>query len=128
MTVQLTAPVGQRVADSCPSGFERVALPEPGDVCPQAQTAPEHGTVAPVPTGIKLVHLTNLAQGSDAYPAALDTGAVGLGSEPNALFDTVIDGGVTDSNWKKEDADTYEYVPTGSKYDYNSTTGAFTKQ
>ena len=105
-----------------------VVMPKFVDLKSEAQNAAEVGTVSGVRSGIKITHLSNLAQGSDTYPATLDSAAVGLGSEANPLFTNVIDGGVTDPNWNKEDADTYEFVPTGNKYDYNSTTGAFTQQ
>ena len=101
-----------------------VVMPKFVDLKSEAQNAAEVGTVSGVRSGIKITHLSNLAQGSDTYPATLDSAAVGLGSEANPLFTNVIDGGVTDPNWNKEDADTYEFVPTGNKYDNNSTTGA----
>jgi prepilin-type N-terminal cleavage/methylation domain-containing protein len=103
-----------------------VVVPKFGDLKDEAQTAAEQGTVAGVRTGIKLVHMTNLAQGSDTYPATLDSAAVGAGSETNPLFTNVIDGGISDGNWEKNDADTYEYTPTGNTYDYDSSDGSFT--
>ena len=92
-----------------------VVLPKFGDIRTEAQDAAEQGTVAGVRTGIKLMHLTNLAQGSDTYPA----------SAANKLFTSVIDGGIADSNWEKNDATTYEYAPTGNTYAYNNATGTF---
>jgi prepilin-type N-terminal cleavage/methylation domain-containing protein len=102
-----------------------VVLPKFGDLRTEAQDAAEQGTVAGVRTGIKLVHMTNLAQGSDTYPATLDSAAVGAASPTNKLFTDVIDGGITDGNWEKNDADTYEYTPTGNTYDYDNTDGSF---
>jgi prepilin-type N-terminal cleavage/methylation domain-containing protein len=103
-----------------------VVVPKFGDLKDEARTAAEQGTVAGVRTGIKLVHMTNLAQGSDTYPATLDSASVGAGSETNPLFTNVIDGGISDGNWEKSDADTYEYTPTGNTYDYDSSDGSFT--
>jgi prepilin-type N-terminal cleavage/methylation domain-containing protein len=105
-----------------------VVIPKYGDIRTEAQDAAEEGTVAAVRTGIKLAHMTNLAQGSDTYPAALDAAAVGAGSEANQLFTNVLEDGIADANWNKNDATTYEYVPTGGTYVYDNANGTFTKQ
>jgi MSHA pilin protein MshA len=105
-----------------------VVIPKYGDIRTEAQDAAEEGTVAAVRTGIKLAHMTNLAQGSDTYPAALDAAAVGVGSEANKLFTNVLEDGIADANWSKNDATTYEYVPTGNTYVYDNAAGTFTKQ
>lgn len=105
-----------------------VVIPKFGDIRTEAQDAAEQGTVAAVRTGVKLAHMTDLAQGNDTYPTNLDSAAVGVASETNKLFTNVIDDGIIDSNWKKNDATTYEYVPTGNQYAYSSGDGSFTKQ
>jgi len=94
----------------------------------EAQDAAEQGTVAAVQSGIKLAHLTSLAQGTDVYPNTLDSASNGVASESNPLFADVIDGGVTDGNWKKTGKRSYQYLPTKNKYKYDYKTGAFTKQ
>ncbi len=105
-----------------------VVVPKYGDIKSNAQTAAESGAVSAIRSGIGLVHMTNLVQGSDTYPAALDSAATGKASETNKLFTNVIDDGVSDTNWEKINATTYKYNPTGNSYVYNSTTGKFTKQ
>lgn len=102
-----------------------VVLPKFGDLRTEAQNAAELGTVAGVRTGIKLVHMTNLAQGSDTYPATLDSAVVGAASATNKLFTDVIDGGITDGNWSKTAATTYEYTPTTTTYTYDNSDGSF---
>jgi type II secretory pathway pseudopilin PulG len=104
-----------------------VVIPKYGDIRSEAQNAAEQGTVAAVRTGIKLVHMTSLAQGSDTYPATLDSASAGVGSETNKLFTNVIEGGVPDANWEKIDGTTYEYVPTSNEYEYDNSDGTFVK-
>jgi prepilin-type N-terminal cleavage/methylation domain-containing protein len=105
-----------------------VVIPKFGDIRTEAQNAAESGTVAAVRTGIKLVHMTNLAKGSDTYPSTLDSASVAVGSEANPLFTNVIEDGVSDGNWEKKTATTYEYKPTGSVYAYDNSNGTFPKQ
>ena len=105
-----------------------VVIPKYGDIRTEAQDAAEQGTVAAVRTGIKLVHMTNLAQGSDTYPGTLDSAVVGVGSETNKLFTNVLEDGLADANWSKNDATTYEYVPNGGEYVYDNSDGTLTKQ
>lgn len=105
-----------------------VVIPRFGDIRTEAQGAAEQGTVAAVRTGIKLAHMTSLAQGSDTYPTNLDSASAGVGSETNKLFTNVIEDGIADSNWRKVDSTTYEYVPTGNEYAYDNSTGTFTQQ
>ena len=105
-----------------------VVVPQFGDMRTQAQSAAENATVSAVLSGIKLARMTNLTHGTDAYPATLDSAQVGLASSTNPLFTTVIDDGVTDSNWEKTAAATYQFVPTGNTYAYTAATGAFVKQ
>jgi MSHA pilin protein MshA len=103
-----------------------VVMPKFFDIKAEAQSAAEEGTVAAVRSGIKLAHLSNLAQGSDTYPASLDSASVGAASESNPIFTEVIEGGVTDGNWEKT-ATGYTYTPSGSAYTYTSGTGVFAK-
>jgi prepilin-type N-terminal cleavage/methylation domain-containing protein len=105
-----------------------VVIPKYGDIRTEAQGAAEEGTVAAVRTGIKLAHMTSLAQGSDTYPGTLDSAAAGVASETNKLFTNVLEDGIVDANWQKNDATTYEYVPTGGEYVYDNSDGTFTKQ
>lgn len=92
----------------------------------EAQDAAEQAALSAVRTGVKLVHMTSLAQGDDTYPTVLDSASNGEASEKNPLFTEVIEGGITDSNWKKTGKRGYTYVPTGNKYTYNQKTGEFT--
>ncbi len=105
-----------------------VVVPKYGDIKSDAQNAAETGAVAAVRSGIKLAHMTNLAKGSDTYPATMDSATAGKASETNKLFTNVIDEGVSDPNWEKVNATTYKYGPTSAQYAYNSSTGTFTKQ
>ncbi|MGD8451481.1 MAG: type II secretion system protein [Phycisphaerae bacterium] len=91
----------------------------------EAQDAAEQATLSAIRTGIKLVHMTSLAQGQDTYPTALDSAANGEASEKNPLFADVIEGGITDANWKKTGKRGYQYVPTGTTYVYDEKTGIF---
>jgi len=105
-----------------------VVMPKFTDMKTEAQNAAEEATVAAVRSGIKLAHMTTLAQGQDGYPAKLDSAKNAVGSETNELFTEVIEDGVTDGNWKKNNKTTYQYVPTGNKYKYDKIEGTFTKQ
>jgi prepilin-type N-terminal cleavage/methylation domain-containing protein len=105
-----------------------VVIPKYGDIRTEAQTAAETGTVSAVTSGIKLVHMTNLAKGQDTWPSVLDTAANGVASAANPLFADVIEDGVTDGNWQKIGARTYRYNPTTDRYVYDRVTGKFTKQ
>ena len=91
----------------------------------EAQAAAEEGTVAAVRAGIKLAHLTSLAQGTDTYPTTLDSASNGDASDSNPLFIDVIENGITDGNWEKIDSDSYRFKPTTNTYDYDNTTGVF---
>ena len=102
-----------------------VVIPKFGDMKDEAKTAAEQGAVAGVRSGIKLVYLTNLAKGTDSYPATLDSASNGVASDANPLFDTVIEGGVTDGNWEKTGAKAYTYNPTGNSYTYDDSDGTF---
>jgi len=93
----------------------------------EAQSAAEEATVAAVRTGIKMVHMTNLAQGADTYPSLLDKAAKGDASEKNPLFTEVIEGGLTDSNWQKSGDNSYLYKPTKNSYTYDPKVGTFKK-
>ena len=105
-----------------------VVVPQFGDMRTQAQTAAENATASAIISGIKLAHMTNLTHGTDTFPTTLDSATVGLASATNPLFTTVIENGVTDSNWKKTAAAAYQYLPSGNAYAYASATGLFTKQ
>ena len=94
----------------------------------EAQDAAEKATVAAVCSGVKLVHMTSLAQGNDTYPAQLDKASKGTASETNPLFTEVIEGGLTDSNWEKRSNTKYRYVPTKVIYVYSNKTGTFKEQ
>ncbi len=105
-----------------------VVVPQFGDMRTEAVSAAENATVSAIVSGIKLARMTSLTKGTDAYPATLDSAANGNGSNLNPLFTNVIDNGVTDKNWKKVNATTYQFVASGSNYKYDKTTGKFTKQ
>ena len=105
-----------------------VVIPKYGDIRTEAQKAAETGTVSGVLSGIKLAHMTSLAQGLNTYPADLDSATNGVASATNPLFTGVLDDGVTDGNWEKLAAKTYRYNPTSAQYVYDSATGKFTKQ
>lgn len=105
-----------------------VVIPRFGDIKSEAQTSAETAAVAAVRSGIKLVHMTNLAKGSDTWPTTLDSATAGKASEANPLFGTVIEDGVTDPNWEKVNDTTYKYGPTGSQYAYDKSTGKFNKK
>jgi prepilin-type N-terminal cleavage/methylation domain-containing protein len=102
-----------------------VVVPKFGDMRTEAKNAAETAAVAAVRSGIKLAHMTNLAKGLDSYPDTLDSASNGEASETNPLFTEVIEDGVTDKNWKKNNKTTYQYVPTGNKYKYDKKTGKF---
>lgn len=105
-----------------------VVIPKFTDVRTQAQSAAEDGTVAAIKSGVQLVHMAELAKGNDTWPSTLDSAANGDASTTNPLFTDVIDGGVTDKNWRKTGTRRYTYVPTNARFVYNRTTGQFTKQ
>lgn len=105
-----------------------VVVPKFTDVRTQAQSAAEDGTVAAVKSGIQLSHMGELAKGNDTWPTTLDSASNGVGSTTNPLFANVIDGGVSDKNWRKTGTLRYTYTPTSSVYVYTRTTGQFTKQ
>ena len=79
-------------------------------------------------SGIKLAHMTSLAQGLDTWPSVLDSAANGVASDANPLFTNVIEDGVTDGNWQKTAATTYQYNPTSRPYAYDNKTGKFTNK
>jgi prepilin-type N-terminal cleavage/methylation domain-containing protein len=105
-----------------------VVIPRYGDIKTEAQNSAETAAVAAVRSGIKLAHMTSLAQGTDTWPTALDSATAGQASDTNPLFDNVIEDGVTDPNWEKVNATTYKYRPTTNQYAYNNTNGKLTKQ
>lgn len=90
-----------------------------------AETAAEEATVAAVRTGIKMVRMSNLAQGLTEYPVKLDSAKGGDASESNPLFTEVVEGGLTDENWRKIGGRSYYYKPTKTRYDYDRKTGTF---
>lgn len=94
----------------------------------EAQDAAEQAAVAAVQSGIKMAHMTALAQGNDTYPATLDQASKGQASESNPLFTEVIEGGLTDGNWEKLGKNRYRYTPTKTVYIYNKKTGQFTER
>lgn len=102
-----------------------VVTPKFVDIKSEAQAAAEKGMVSGVRAGIKVAHLASLAQGTDTYPASLDSASVAAASASNPLFTAVIDGGVTDGNWSKASATTYTYTPTSITYTYTSADGSF---
>ncbi len=102
-----------------------VVVPKFTDIRSQAVNAAEQGVVSAVRSGINMYHMAQLAQGNDGYPNKLDNATNGVASQTNPLFTEVIDGGVTDSNWKKTGTRTYKYLPTGNRYRYNKNTGKF---
>jgi len=104
-----------------------VVVPKFSDMRTEAQGAAEQGTVAAVRSGIKLVHMTNLAKGLTDYPSKLDSSSTGQASEKNPLFTEVVEGGISDPNWEKVKGNTYKYGPTGNKYKYDKSTGTFKK-
>jgi prepilin-type N-terminal cleavage/methylation domain-containing protein len=104
-----------------------VVMPKFSDIKTEAQSAAEEGAVAAVRSGIKLAHMSSLAQGSDTYPTTLDSASNGDASETNPLFTDVVEGGITDGNWKKTGTRRYEYKPTKARYTYDRSTGKFTK-
>ena len=102
-----------------------VAMPKFTDMRAEAQDAAEQATVAAVRSGIKLVRLTNITQGSDTYPTTLDSASNAVASDSNPLFTEVIEDGVTDGNWEKVNATTYTYNPTSTSYVYDNSAGTF---
>ena len=93
----------------------------------EASNAAEQGGVSAIRSGVKLTHLTSLAQGNDTYPAALDAAAVAVSSDANPLFTNVLEDGITDGNWEKTGASTYIYNPTTNTYTYTPADGKFKK-
>lgn len=91
----------------------------------EAQDAAQEASVAAVLTGIKMVHMSSLAQGTDTYPTTLDSANNGDASETNPIFTEVIEGGLTDSNWEKTARTTYRYKPTMIRYRYYPADGTF---
>lgn len=102
-----------------------VAMPKFADLQSEATSAAEKGTVAAVRSGIKIAHMSNLAKGTDTYPDALGSAKNGPGSEDNALFDVVIDNGISDSKWEKLSKTKYKYAPTDTTYTYDNKEGTF---
>ncbi len=102
-----------------------VVVPKFTDIRSEAVNAAEQGVVSAVRSGINMYHMAQLAQGNDAYPDKLDNAQNAAASETNPLFTEVIDGGVTDKNWKKTGTRTYKYLPNNHRYRYNKNTGKF---
>ncbi len=105
-----------------------VVVPRYGDIKSEAQNSAETAAVAAVRSGIKLQHMTSLAQGTDTWPTTLDSATAGKASETNALFGNVIEDGVSDPNWEKVNDTTYKYGPTTNQYAYDKSTGKFAKK
>lgn len=102
-----------------------VITPQFTDMRSDAQLAAEQASVAAVRTGIKMIRMSNLARGGEEFPAELDTASNGDASDNNPLFSNVVEGGLTDPNWEKNNKTTYTYKPTGTKYKYDKKTGEF---
>ena len=102
-----------------------VVTPKFTNMRDNAEGAAEDAAVAAVKTGIKLAHMSSLAAGGDEYPATLDSASAGEASDKNPLFTEVIEGGITDANWKKDSTTTYTYVPTSVQYTYDKSAGTF---
>jgi prepilin-type N-terminal cleavage/methylation domain-containing protein len=102
-----------------------------------AKSAAKQAVVGAVQTGIAMKGAEEVAQGNTlAYPATLDASAVGVASNANPLFGTVIATPVTAAQWFKIAANCYAYDTDGSaavsvtddlyKYDSAATAGTFT--
>lgn len=104
-----------------------VVVPKFSNLRDEAQNAAEQGMVSAIKSGINTAYMTSLAQGSNAYPDVLDSAANGDASEANPLFINVIENGITDNNWEKTGARAYKFKRNGNKYNYDKTTGKFTK-
>ena len=102
-----------------------VVTPKFTSIRDEAQDAAEEAAVAAVRSGIKLVHMTNLAQNNDTYPTDLDSAQTGQAADDNPLFTEVIEGGLTDGNWEKRSRTRYRYIPTNATYVYYRNTGEF---
>lgn len=102
-----------------------------------AKSAAKQAVVGAVQTGIAMKGAEEVAQGNSiSYPAALDGAAVGVASNANPLFGTVIATPVTAAQWFKVAANCYAYDTTGNaaldvgddlyKYDSAASAGTFT--
>ena len=85
-----------------------------------ARVVVEQSCVDTVRRGIRRANLLN-----GAWPATLDSAAVGASSPANPFFDAVLGGvGDTTGNWTKSSATTY-IGPNEGVYTYDPLTGTF---
>lgn len=108
-----------------------VAVPKFFDIGGRAKTAARDGVVGGVRAGIATVQADNLAGGATppGYPAALDPIAgpfpVICGTADVCFANVLGQGGVTSSDWRKDSATTYTYIPTATLFTYTVATGSF---
>ncbi|MFH0738805.1 MAG: prepilin-type N-terminal cleavage/methylation domain-containing protein [Candidatus Omnitrophota bacterium] len=101
-----------------------VAIPKFFDLQTSAKIAAEKGIVGGVRAGISTYYANQCTNATCAYPASLDSAAVGACNTTNACFSTVLSqGGVTD-DWTKATGTTYK-GPANTTYAYTSGTGTF---
>ncbi|MBF0511275.1 MAG: prepilin-type N-terminal cleavage/methylation domain-containing protein [Candidatus Omnitrophica bacterium] len=101
-----------------------VALPKYFDLQSQAQASSEQGAVGGVRAGIQTFYGNACANGTCAYPAALDAANVAACSASNPCFTNIMSQSITSSGWTKASATTYT-GPAGTTYTYTAGTGTF---
>lgn len=99
-----------------------VAVPKYFDLQDQAKNASQESIVGAVRAGLATYYIQNRA-----YPATLDTAAVGDCSSANPCFATVLSMGSVESDWAKAtDVPNITYTgPLGTTYTYTPSTGEF---
>ena len=101
-----------------------VAIPKFFDLSGSAKTSAEKGVVGSVRAGISTYYANQCSSGTCAYPASLDSAAVGACNTTNVCFTTVLSQGGITSDWSKATATTYT-SPTNTTYTYTSASGTF---
>jgi MSHA pilin protein MshA len=99
-----------------------VAIPKYFDLQNQAKVSAEKGVLGGVRSGIATSYANACANGTCAYPAALDAAAAGACTTANPCFGTVMSQAVT-QDWTKG-AGSYT-GPAGNTYTYTAATGVF---
>lgn len=104
------------------------AIPKFIDISGETGRAAEDEMVGKIKTGLQLYgaeYMVNNGQAS--YPPELDDASAGQSSTENRFFTNVLQEPYGGSNWQKENGTVY-IGPTGTRYVYDNSSGAFTMQ
>ena len=107
------------------------AIPRFVDLRDEANDAAELGVVGAIRGGVAVIYASNILNDAGTFPLDLDAYADGTNTAGTAYFSIVLEPGIDDGQWTKdEDAPvaaqhTYTYTPTGSAYVYTESTGTF---